>query len=190
MAWAGTFTPVPKILDAGEDRAGAWLVTAAVVGQSAVNEHWLGEPATAVRAIGEGLRSLHDVLPAERCPFDWSAEKRVADARLSAAAGLLDPARWHAEHQDLSTEEALALLAAPPPVDKLVVCHGDACAPNTLLADDGRWSGHVDLGAMGTADRWADLAVATWSTEWNYGPGWGATLLGAYGVDADPDRTR
>jgi kanamycin kinase len=50
--------------------------------------------------------------------------------------------------------------------------HGDACAPNTLISHDGHCSGHVDFGALGTADRWADLAIATWSTIWNYGPGW------------------
>jgi kanamycin kinase len=32
--------------------------------------------------------------------------------------------------------------------------------------------------------------VATWSTQWNYGPGWEDTLLAAYGVEADPGRTR
>ncbi|WP_443062724.1 phosphotransferase [Streptomyces sp. NBC_00390] len=57
-------------------------------------------------------------------------------------------------------------------MDRLVVCHGDACAPNTVVGDDGTWTGHVDLGTLGAADRWADLAVATWSTQWNYGPGW------------------
>lgn len=82
----------------------------------------------------------------------------------------------------------LRLLDTPPPVDKLVVCHGDACAPNTLIGDDGRWTGHVDLGALGTADRWADLAVATWSTQWNFGPGWERHLLNAYGIDPDPER--
>ena len=40
------------------------------------------------------------------------------------------------------------------------------------------------------ADRWADLAVATWSTTWNYGPGWETPLLEAYGVAPDPERTR
>jgi kanamycin kinase len=93
-------------------------------------------------------------------------------------------------HQPLGLGRALDLLADIPPVDRLVVCHGDSCAPNTLLTDDGRWSGHVDLGELGVADRWADLAVATWSTEWNYGPGWDKLLLQAYGVPPDPDRTR
>lgn len=81
-------------------------------------------------------------------------------------------------------------LAVAPPVDRAVVCHGDACAPNTLLDDDGAWSGHVDLGALGLADRWADLAVATYSTLWNYGAGYEAPLLEAYGVEADPVRAR
>lgn len=40
----------------------------------------------------------------------------------------------------------------------------------------------------GVADRWADLAVATWSLEWNYGSGWQPTLLEAYGVAPDPQR--
>jgi kanamycin kinase len=40
------------------------------------------------------------------------------------------------------------------------------------------------------ADRWADLAVATWSAEWNYGPGWERPPLDAYGIRPDPGRTR
>jgi hypothetical protein len=44
----------------------------------------------------------------------------------------------------------------------------------------------VDLGALGVADRWADLAIATWSTTWNYGPQWQVPLLDAYGTAPDP----
>jgi kanamycin kinase len=58
-----------------------------------------------------------------------------------------------------------------------------------LLADDGTCTGHVDLGALGVADRWADLAVATWSLEWNYGPGLDDVMLDAYGIGPDPART-
>ena len=133
-------------------------------------------------------RQFH--LPAARCPFSWSAAERLADARRQAAAGRLDPAAWHPCHQGLTVPAALEHAAAIPPADKLVVCHGDACAPNTLLAGGGRWSGHVDLGLLGIADRWADLAVATWSADWNYGPGWDRLLLDAYGIRPDPERTR
>jgi kanamycin kinase len=190
LAWARAFTPVPAPVELGADEAGSWLVTAALRGESAVSARWRADPATAVRAIGSGLRALHEVLPLEDCPFSWSVEDRLADIRLGAAAGRLDPATWHEDHRGLQLQHALGLLATPPPIDKLVVCHGDACAPNTLLDDDGRWSAHVDLGALGTADRWADLAVATWSTTWNYRPGWEDALLDAYGIDPDAHRMR
>jgi kanamycin kinase len=155
----------------------------------AVTPRWLARPRAAVTAIGAGLRALHEALPAEGCPFSWDAALRLSDARRRAAAGQVDPARWHSGHRPLGVPRALDLLADIPPPDRLVVCHGDSCAPNTLLTPDGRWSGHVDLGDMGVADRWADLAVATWSTEWNYGPGWAGVLLEAYGADPDPGRT-
>ncbi|GAA5165127.1 MULTISPECIES: aminoglycoside 3'-phosphotransferase [Amycolatopsis] len=170
LRWAAEFTTVPHVLGEGADETGSWIVTRGLTGRSAVDDHWKRDPATAVRAIGAGLRALHDTLPVAGCPFDWSAEARLENARTRAAA-----------HLDV--------LADIPPVDRLVVCHGDACAPNTLIGDDGRCTGHVDLGALGVGDRWADLAVATWSTQWNYGPGWEEPLLRAYGVEPDPDRT-
>jgi kanamycin kinase len=169
LAWAGRFVAVPRVLAHGADADREWLVSAALPGRSAVAPRWVAEPATAVRAIGEGLRALHEALPVEDCPFDWSVTARRANA---ARRGIRVP-----DH-----------LREAPPIDRLVVCHGDACAPNTLIGDDGRCSGHVDLGALGTADRWADVAVAAMSTEWNYGPGWEGALLAAYGVEPDPLR--
>lgn len=190
MAWAVGYHPVPQPLACGHDDAGSWLVTAALPGDRASSPRWKADPATAVTAIGEGLRALHEALPVAQCPFSWSAAWRLADARSQAAAGRLDPAAWHPCHRTLTAESALELAAAIPPPDELVVCHGDSCAPNTLLGTDGRWSGHVDLGLLGIADRWADLGVATWSAEWNYGPGWERLLLDAYGARPDPERTR
>jgi len=190
LEWAAAFTPVPRLLGADADDAGSWIITCALPGQMAVTSRWKAEPRTAVTAIGQGLRALHEALPARACPFTWSASHRLADVRRRARLGRLDPARWHHDHQNLGVAAALRLLADIPPAGQPVVCHGDACAPNTLLTEDGRCSGHVDLGSLGVADRWADLAVATWSTTWNYGPGFQTRLLDAYGIAPDPDRTR
>ncbi|MGH3192100.1 MAG: phosphotransferase [Streptosporangiaceae bacterium] len=190
MSWAAAFTPVPRVLDLGADGEGSWLVTAALPGHNAVWQRWRAEPRTAVIAIGEGLRAMHEALPVTDCPFSWMARDRIAVARRAAAAGRLDASDWAPEHVELGIEGAMAQVQDIPPADRLVVCHGDACAPNTLIADNGRWSGHVDLGDLGVADRWADLAVATWSTGWNYGPGWEQPLLDAYGIRPDAARTR
>ncbi len=62
------------------------------------------------------------------------------------------------------------------------------CVPNTLIGDQPDYAGHVDFGSLGRGDGWADIAVATWSTEWTYGPGWEDTFLTAYGVVLDEER--
>jgi kanamycin kinase len=154
LRWARTYTAVPAVLGSGS----GWLHTAALPGRSAVDPRWSDQPEVAARAIGAGLRMLHDALPVADCPFG--------------------PPSW-------VTDDA-------PSADHLVVCHGDACAPNTLMADDGSCTGHVDLGDLGVADRWADLAIATMSLDWNYpttdDAGFEAALLEAYGIG--PDRGR
>jgi kanamycin kinase len=172
LRWAADLTPVPRVIEHGADGGGAWMLTGALPGESAVSRRWRAAPAIAVRAIGVGLRALHESLPVDRCPFSWSIDARV---ELSRRAGRAIPSD---------------LLASAPPVDRLVVCHGDPCSPNTLIHVDGTWSGHVDMDALGVADRWADLAVATWSTEWNYGPGFEEMLLDAYGIELDAERTK
>jgi kanamycin kinase len=154
LRWARSYAAVPTVIDSGE----GWLHTAALPGRCAVDPMWAHRPETAARAIGAGLRLLHEALPVAECPFG--------------------PPSW------VGDRAAQA--------DRLVVCHGDACAPNTLMADDGSCSGHVDLGGLGVADRWADLAVATLSLDWNYPAAgdqdWAAILLDAYGVAPDRDR--
>lgn len=187
LGWARAYAAVPEVVASGADADGAWMVTAPLAGRSAVDPRWLAEPAVAVAAVGAGLRRLHDTLPIADCPYSWGAPERVADAR--DRRDRIDPDDWHPDHAHHTVTSALADVAEPPPVDRLVVCHGDACAPNTLVGDGGGVAGHVDLGALGVADRWADLAVATWSTVWNYGPGWEEPLLAAYGVTPDPLRT-
>ena len=188
LAWARPFTRVPRVLSSGSDHTGTWLQTAALPGGNAVDERWLADPAPSVAAIGRGLRALHDTLPVDECPFSWSAENRLASACERAARGLIDVARWHPDYHHMTVAEALAQAVDRPPIDRMVVCHGDACAPNTLVDEEGRWTGHVDLASLGVADRWADLAIASWSLDWNFGSGWQDAFFAAYGVEPDPVR--
>ena len=69
------------------------------------------------------------------------------------------------------------------------MCHGDYCLPNALLERD-EVTGFVDLGELGVADRYRDLAIATWSVTWNLGPGFESCFLDAYDAPLDPERIR
>jgi kanamycin kinase len=166
LRWAAAYVTVPTVLGVGRDGAVEWLHTAGLPGRSAVDPAWIAAPRAAVRGIATGLRAMHDRLPVESCPFSWSVPSRLAALPDSARRRLPDP----------------------PPADKLVVCHGDACAPNTLISTDGQWCGHVDFGDLGIADRWADLAVAEWSLGYNFEGDWRAEFFDAYGVEPDRER--
>lgn len=109
---------------------------------------------------------------------------RIVQGRVHS--GLVDAQRdFHPEHGALTVETAFAqLLHLRPEQEDLVVCHGDYCLPNALISD-GHVCGYVDLGELGVADRWWDLAIATWSVTWNLGPGWEDLFLETYGVERD-----
>ncbi len=163
LAWAAPFTVVPRVIEFGSNADAQWMITHALPGESAVSARWRHVPLLCAREIGRGLRILHDALPVAACPFTWSIEDRT-NGRHTAAS-------LHA-----------------PPDDLLVVCHGDACSPNTLLAHDGSFLGHVDMGSLGVADRWADLAVASMALDWNYEPAFEDEFFAAYGIAPDAER--
>jgi kanamycin kinase len=163
LRWLEGRHPAPRVLADGHDGRGRWMLTAPLDGDSAVAPRWVARPETAVVAIAEGLRRMH-ALPVDEFP-----------AELRGAA-------W-AEREPVG-------FGPRPPIDEPVVVHGDACAPNTLVGADGRWAGNVDMGDLGVGDRWADLAVATMSLDWNYTPALEALFYATYGIEPDEERIR
>ncbi len=163
LEWLSPLHPAPRVIDFGADETAQWLMTAALPGTHAVGDTWRARRRDAVRAIATGLREIHS-LPTADFPPAW-----VADSWAGRRPESLGP--------------------APPLVDPVVV-HGDACAPNTLISPDGDWVGHVDLGDLTVGDRWADLAIASLSLDWNFGQGHQRELFDEYGIEPDGERIR
>jgi aminoglycoside phosphotransferase len=189
LAWARAFTPVPEVLEFGSDESGSWIISRGIDAQNAVSERWRGDPLTATTAVGRGLRAMHEALEVASCPFDWSLRRRRAEVERRFARGYYDYHEFGWDLAGLSVAAAMRELREAPDED-LVVCHGDACAPNTLVDEAGNWVAHVDLGRLGVGDRWADLAVAAWSAVWNYGPEWEHQVYDAYGCEPDLSKIR
>ena len=163
LEWISARHPAPRVVDHGIDGDAQWLLTEAVPGDSAVGDKWRARRAEAISAIATGLRAIH-AIAIDDFPADWVAEAWV---------GRQPPS-----------------LGARPPIDDPVVVHGDACAPNTLISDDGLWTGNVDFGDLAVGDRWADLAIASLSLDWNFGAGHQQELFVAYGIEPDEGRMR
>jgi kanamycin kinase len=189
LRWASAYTLVPTPIDHGSDSEGSWIVTESIDAENAVTTRWKREPQRATAALGAGLRAFHDALPKESCPYEWSAAQRLREIRLRIEDGSLDQHEWSESFSGLTLRTAMEELRVTPSED-LVVCHGDACAPNTLIDERGKWLAHVDLENLGIGDRWADLAILTWSTVWNYGEGWEMNVYGSYGIEPDPEKIR
>jgi kanamycin kinase len=191
MRWAHAYLPVPEVVGLGTEGSTAWLATTRLSGRDGTDADYLQDPEGLARTLAAGLRRFHEAAPVRSCPFDFRLEVALGHVRRRLTAGLIDPERdFHPEFRHFSATESLEFLeVARPGTEDLVVCHGDYCPPNVLI-ENGRVSGFVDLGELGVADRWSDLAVATWSVTWNLGPGYEELFLSEYGVDPDADRLK
>jgi kanamycin kinase len=161
LDWISSRHPAPRVISAGSDDEAHWIESAAVPGEMAVGDTWRARRPEAIGAIATGLRAIH-AIPVDDFPDHWTSEVWV---------GMTPPS-----------------LRPRPAVDEPVIVHGDACAPNTLISAEGAWTGHVDFGDLAVGDRWADLAIASLSLDWNFGEGHQDELFDAYGVDPDHER--
>ncbi|MCD0503986.1 APH(3')-II family aminoglycoside O-phosphotransferase [Bordetella petrii] len=176
----------PRIHGEAIEAGRCWLLMSAVAGRDLASSAGL-EPKCIVRIAAAALRRLHALDPA-LCPYDHRRAGRVEAARARMQAGLVDAGDFDAERLGQSAQQVYAtLLRQVPAREELVVTHGDACLPN-LLAADGGFTGFVDCGRLGVADRHQDLALAAWSIQHNLGSAWVPPFLQAYGGAIDKDR--
>lgn len=188
--WARDFLPVPRVLGHGLTRESTWLLTEGIDGVDATAAVFRKDVSGLVKRLAAGLRRLHRV-PVEACPYRFTISEALHHVQRRLQTGQIDAARdLHPEFSDLTAEVAVErLIACAPDAEDLVVCHGDYCVPNVLLRGT-EIVGFVDLGELGVADRWWDLAVATWSLTWNFGPGYEDLFIESYGAARDEDRVR
>lgn len=186
---AGTGIPGATVVDWLESSDGACLLTSAVAG---VPGDALPPSSyeRAMRGFGVALRDLHSLTD---CPFDRPLATVIETAADVVRRDAVNPDFLTDEWRLLKPSELLDQVVAESPyvesVLEPVVCHGDACLPNVFF--DPRTlkvTGLIDLGRLGVADRYSDLALATIQLhdEWSADPG---PFLDAYGLP-EPDSRR
>ena len=180
--------PVAEVLEALSVDGVEYLLTRAVPGVDASQLPSVDDSVGG--AIARALKQLHG-LPIAGCPFDQSLDRKIPQAFHRLEQGLVDlddldgeREGWDAARLRRSLEETR------PQTEDLVLCHGDLCLPNVLLAG-GVVTGFVDVGRAGIADRWQDLALMLRSLDSADNPqfdGCAEAFLRSYGVGPDRDR--
>jgi streptomycin 3"-kinase len=168
-----TGIPTARVLEWREGDAGACLVTQAAPGvpastleADALQRAW--------PSVVAAVRALHS-LTIDRCPFDRTLARMMPLARASVAEDrvvvefLPEALRRTSPTRILEGIEAELPARLAQERTELVVCHGDLCLPNVLVdpATD-RVTALIDLGRLGTADPYGDIALllATARTTW------------------------
>lgn len=169
----------PEVIAHEMDGEREWLLMGALPGTDLVSNDYL-PPVERVRILADALRRLHG-LDIASCPFDHRLENKIAEAKARLLAGRVDEDDFDDERvgrlaQDLFRE----IEERRPKTEDLVVTHGDACLPN-FIADGSSFSGYIDCGRLGIADRHQDIALACGSIERNFGEALVADFLKAYG---------
>ncbi len=171
VAWLDGQVPVPGIPVYYVEDGTAYTLMTRITGKMLCDEEYLNNPKQLIRCVAEGLRTLWKV-DVTKCPFRTSRlEEQLKQARWNVENNLVDMDNVEPETFGAggfrNPEELISWLETNRPKEDIVFTHGDFCLPNVFV-ENNRISGFIDLGKMGPADRWQDIAIALRSLDHNF----------------------
>ena len=189
LLWLGRHIPVPALTQFVRTRDQAWLLMTALRGKTA--HQVLASSPNACNAIVDALaaflRRLH-AIPVSECPFRGDHVLRLHHARMRIDAGLVDVDGFDAGREGWTAEQVwLEIERVLPLTFDSVVTHGDFSLDN-ILVNEGEIVGCIDVGRVGIADPYRDLAVI-WNSIGDVNPLLQERLFLQYGIH-DPDQRR
>jgi aminoglycoside phosphotransferase len=184
LQWATGRLPAPRVLGFARHAGRAYLLLDELPGTpiELATEHAVAER---VAHLANTMRSLHGS-PVTGCPFSMRIRDRLLDAETNVRAGEVDESDFDPDRTGRSAASILDELRAWPPFQEdLVLTHGDFTPANILIQP----TGLLDLGRLGVADRYQDIALALRYIEGEFGPAWRAPFARTYGI-ADIDESK
>ncbi len=178
LTWMNTRSlPVPHILYATVEDGRRYLLMSRVPGKMSCDEEYLDRPDTLLEILAEGMHLLWSTDITD-CPVTATLPTVLQTVEKNVTTGRTT----HTPDGFSSPEAALAWLYDNRPDERLTLSHGDYCLPN-IFADNGRFSGFIDLGSAGLADPYQDIADCRWSFKRNMNGSFGGRVR-----PCDPNR--
>ena len=169
LKWLDGKLSVPEVVLFDDTSENEFLITKAILGEMICAETYLNNPDMALKIIKDAFNNIYSV-DISNCPFDVSNKYKLSLIETNVKNGLVKNENLKEETLQKygSAENLLNYLIDNQFEEELCFSHGDTSLPNIFALND-NFSGFIDVGECGIADKWFDLAICEKSIKRNYG---------------------
>ena len=171
VKWLKNQLPLPSIIVYTVENDIAFTLRSRTEGKMLCANDILKQPELVTELAARGIKNMWEIDVSD-CPCRFSRlEERLKAAEYNVLNDLVDlnntePGTFGPDGFR-SPRELLEWLKNNRPQEDIVLTHLDYCLPN-IFAQGKNISGFIDLGKMGPADRWQDIAIAIRSLDHNF----------------------
>lgn len=182
MDWLKNKISVPEIICNITENGKNYLLMSKISGKMSCEDEFMKNPKLLISILADALKTLWNV-DISYCPIKNDLSTVLKSAEYRVEHGLVD-----VEDTEPGTfgkdgfkdpQELLEWLYDNRPEEDFVLSHGDFCLPNIFINDD-KFSGFVDIGRMGVADRYQDIALCYRSLKHNFSGKFGGKSYEGY----------
>lgn len=164
--WLQGRMPVPQIVEEAHVDGFRYLLMTRMPGCNLCGDAILDDQELLAELMAEGLRQMWAV-DISTCPADRSTDQifREIEEGIRNGSITMDTARQEETYGPsgfASPAQLFDWLVKHRPDEQLVLSHGDYCLPN-VMTDGKAFTGLIDLGYSGIADKWVDIEKGLWS---------------------------
>lgn len=169
LKWLDGKLAVPKVIEFIQTEVAEFLLTEAIKGEMVCSEKHLSNQDLALDIIAQAFNNIYNV-NIDDCPLDVSNHYKLSLITKNVNDNLISEGSLKEETLKKfgSVRGLLDYLQNNSFEEELVFSHGDTSLPN-IFADNNQFSGFIDVGECGIADKWFDLAICEKSIVRNFG---------------------
>ena len=169
MKWIENNKYFPKLIINEIFKKKSYLIMTRIKGKMACDEIYMNNGDILIKALVDGLKFLWN-FNITNCPFIQTVDDKIKQIEIKINKGLININNinldFFFEEKFENVKELFNWLINHRTKEEFVLSHGDYCLPNIFI-ENNIFSGFVDIGKLGIADKWLDLAICYRSLKYN-----------------------
>ncbi len=169
LKWLDGKLEVPKVVLYDLNDKVETLITESIKGEMVCSDEMLNKPELGLKVIAEAFNHLYKV-DYNDCPFNVGIDYKLQLVKNNVKNNLInyDDLKDETKERFNSLDEIITFLENNKFEAEKCFSHGDTSLPN-IFCYNNNFSGFIDVGECGIADKWFDLAICQKSIIRNYG---------------------